>query len=408
MSTDNIGSSGKADMTFRNSILGGTALIRSAIKSPDFVTGVKGWTIRKDGTAEFNGVVVRGTLSGTNFNINQSGAFFYNGTPTTGNLIGSIVAAPGVDPYGNSYSAIFNAGNQQGAHFGVDRFGTVYVVNALNQAVIQMNPAKQGIFVYTAVPAANGLAVSVASASGVDTVGNGYVSGLTTYDRGQLRYARVGDGEIWLGQLNSGTAAPDLNYSALLTDVAQGQTVMMSSTDATNTDAGRITYRAGQPGQKSGSGLNPFVQIMDNGQNSAVDATISGAMIKSDNSGNTLSKIQPGVGTGPALGTGWATGPLSGNTATCSIRQDAEDNVIIDGALHSTSATPATTLFTLPPGYFNTVDAHREIIGTLVGSTVTQRIVTINTTGTVTITPGIAATSTDVYFRVCAPLGNLP
>lgn len=50
-------------MPFENSITGGQgALIRPAIKSPNFVTGVSGWTINRDGSAEFNNVVVRGTI----------------------------------------------------------------------------------------------------------------------------------------------------------------------------------------------------------------------------------------------------------------------------------------------------------------------------------------------------------
>lgn len=50
-------------MPFENSITGGQgALIRPAIKSPNFVTGVSGWSINRDGSAEFNNVVVRGTV----------------------------------------------------------------------------------------------------------------------------------------------------------------------------------------------------------------------------------------------------------------------------------------------------------------------------------------------------------
>lgn len=50
-------------MPFRNSIVGGMSkLIRAAIQSPNYVTGVSGWSINKDGTAEFNGITVRGTI----------------------------------------------------------------------------------------------------------------------------------------------------------------------------------------------------------------------------------------------------------------------------------------------------------------------------------------------------------
>jgi hypothetical protein len=49
-------------MAFRNSILAGEELVRSGIRSPNFVAGVAGWRIAQDGTAEFNDVVVRGDV----------------------------------------------------------------------------------------------------------------------------------------------------------------------------------------------------------------------------------------------------------------------------------------------------------------------------------------------------------
>lgn len=45
-----------------NPIVGGTVLRRPAIQSPDFVTGVSGWIVKIDGSAEFNNVSVRGSL----------------------------------------------------------------------------------------------------------------------------------------------------------------------------------------------------------------------------------------------------------------------------------------------------------------------------------------------------------
>src|SRR6266540_2524625 len=38
---------------FTNPIVGGTALVRPAIKSPNYVPGVSGWSINRDGSAEF-------------------------------------------------------------------------------------------------------------------------------------------------------------------------------------------------------------------------------------------------------------------------------------------------------------------------------------------------------------------
>lgn len=75
-------------MPFTNPIVGGNKLIREAIQSPNYVAGSSGWTINRDGTAEFaqatirgNVVIVGNTTSG-NIEIASSGGYatikFYN------------------------------------------------------------------------------------------------------------------------------------------------------------------------------------------------------------------------------------------------------------------------------------------------------------------------------------------
>lgn len=49
-------------MPFSNPILAGTALVRTAIKSPNYVPGSAGWSINRDGTAEFSSATLRGAL----------------------------------------------------------------------------------------------------------------------------------------------------------------------------------------------------------------------------------------------------------------------------------------------------------------------------------------------------------
>lgn len=49
-------------MGFSNPIVGGEDLIRSGIRSPNYVAGSAGWRIAQDGSAEFNNVLIRGTL----------------------------------------------------------------------------------------------------------------------------------------------------------------------------------------------------------------------------------------------------------------------------------------------------------------------------------------------------------
>lgn len=78
-------------------IFAGTLLILEAMRSPGYVAGSAGWSINKNGSAEFNNIVIRnGTVvSGT--------AFYYAPNPGAGNLIASIAATAGTDTYGNAY-----------------------------------------------------------------------------------------------------------------------------------------------------------------------------------------------------------------------------------------------------------------------------------------------------------------
>lgn len=49
-------------MAFRDPIVAGLNLIREAIRSPNYVPNVSGWTVNKDGSSEFGNTVIRGSL----------------------------------------------------------------------------------------------------------------------------------------------------------------------------------------------------------------------------------------------------------------------------------------------------------------------------------------------------------
>lgn len=94
-----------------NPIVGGTVLRRSAEQSPNFITGVSGWFIGADGSAEFNDLSIRGTFNGVDWQITSQGLFFYAGSPTAGNLVASIAPNAGTnDGFGNSFPAGFAMG----------------------------------------------------------------------------------------------------------------------------------------------------------------------------------------------------------------------------------------------------------------------------------------------------------
>lgn len=50
-------------MPFSNPLVAGNTLIRESIESEGFQTGIQGWSIQRDGDAEFNDVSIRGELS---------------------------------------------------------------------------------------------------------------------------------------------------------------------------------------------------------------------------------------------------------------------------------------------------------------------------------------------------------
>jgi hypothetical protein len=97
-------------MSFRNPVVGGGGgLIRNWIQSPDFVTGVSGWQIARDGTAEFNDVLVRGTLEVNNGNSQlriipgsspANSVYIYMNPDTTQYVDGRIFVDPGSSSQG--------------------------------------------------------------------------------------------------------------------------------------------------------------------------------------------------------------------------------------------------------------------------------------------------------------------
>lgn len=72
---------------FQSSILAGTVLVRSAIQSPNYVTGVSGWAIFQDGTVEFNDGTFRGTLTANSI-VNTS---IGDSTFTDGTIVGGTM-----------------------------------------------------------------------------------------------------------------------------------------------------------------------------------------------------------------------------------------------------------------------------------------------------------------------------
>lgn len=163
-------------MSFSNSIIGGAAaLIRAAIKSPNYVPGSAGWSINKDGSAEFSNLTLRGTFNGNDFIIGSSGIFFYNGAGAAGNPPIFAVCAPGItqDPFGNTVSPVLNIGPLSAAHAGFDNSGVEYLADSTGTPRIVIDPGQRVIEFLSASGLGSTPLLTIASAAGTDSFGGG-------------------------------------------------------------------------------------------------------------------------------------------------------------------------------------------------------------------------------------------
>lgn len=121
-------------MPFNNPIVAGTALVRTAIKSPDYVPGVSGWSINRDGTAEFQSATIRGDVS---FSSITDGTLDGTGTFGAGGLQAVDVSGSKVVLNAAGLQAFDAAGNQTinlDASTGVGTFtGNLSVINLATQ-----------------------------------------------------------------------------------------------------------------------------------------------------------------------------------------------------------------------------------------------------------------------------------
>lgn len=85
-------------MGFVNPILGGGgALVRPAVRSPNYVPGAAGWTINRDGSSEFAGMVLRSTDGSGNSIVLQNGLLQVYRGPV---LVAEITPTGEVNTYG--------------------------------------------------------------------------------------------------------------------------------------------------------------------------------------------------------------------------------------------------------------------------------------------------------------------
>ena len=119
---------------FQHSIAGGQgSLIVNSFQSPDFISGVQGWQVTKNGDVEFNSGTFRGTVTGgefkgNNFIINANGQFFYSGIPASGNLLISIAGSNTSDPFGTAVGQGISVIGSSGSQINIEDNGSEAII----------------------------------------------------------------------------------------------------------------------------------------------------------------------------------------------------------------------------------------------------------------------------------------
>lgn len=119
---------------FENPIVGlNGVLIRKAIQSTNFLTGVSGWIIRQDGSAEFNSATFRGNVT-----ITQSNDLlvYSSVAPAVNKLVLAIAGSAGNDGLGNSWQQGLSIWDGNGVLIGNWGTGGLELINNSNAAKI--------------------------------------------------------------------------------------------------------------------------------------------------------------------------------------------------------------------------------------------------------------------------------
>jgi hypothetical protein len=199
-------------MPFSNPLNAGETLILDSLHSPNYDPGMMGWSINKDGTAEFNSVVIRGGTT-------EGGvALYYSGTPAHGNLTGSIASQAGIDPFSNNYLAGFTSYGTDGSYIEQWENGNAQiVVQPPSKATHDFAPGE------------------ITALSFVETVGDGIISAELILNSPSDNNVPGGDtnSSITLANGNGGDSVISIDGGRALLD-AQVETQVNSATLTVN------------------------------------------------------------------------------------------------------------------------------------------------------------------------------
>lgn len=380
---------------FVNPLTAGTVLVRSAIQSQNYIQNSSGWKVAQDGTAEFNNVTVRGTVTGSTIN---------GGTINGSSINGSTVTV-GTSP--NPQVVITSSSNSGFIKFpsGQSFEGSPSEITAGFTGSGSTEAAQLQLFGPTATLNGNQIAVHIASA---------FADGSGSADL-QIVEPNLSNNQLLVINHNSTTITNQA--------VIQGGIFCVGNAiNITHADANLVYLSIIQ----TGDSYNRWT--MDNngkmwwgpGGATPTDTNLyrsAANTLKTDDSlvvGVNVSKSGASWNS-PSLSAGWAFGPGSGGAyPPLQWRYDAEDNIHIFGCIHATSSTPTTSpIATGFPGVNQTGLGGVGVMGfapRFQGTTGLEGISTyINNSGELRPSRSPTYASGDTFmFNSVVPLGNLP
>ena len=107
------------------------------------------------------------------------------------------------------------------------------------------------------------------------------------------------------------------------------------------------------------------------------------------------------------LTTGWAAGPASGSVQSPRVRIDAEDNLVLNGAYHTTTTTTGTRITTFSLAAYRPKVTQRWPVVSNASGVATARFMELDTAGNLSVFPAITTSGTDLYIQGTIPLGNI-
>lgn len=378
-------------------------LIKQSIRSPNFVSGVSGWAVFKDGSAEFNNATFRGTVV---ISSATQSILIYNGTPAAGNLIFSIAPVGGTDAYGNSYL--------QGAA-GYTNQGTITSANSIATRSTQFASLAGPLLTLSPdlntwnageVRATSGNLTLTAPQLKLD-VGNGvHLDLVPASPAGAGNAAFNGTADTYVFAATNDTVKITLN-GAVQVDPA-GTGLGTHAFIAGTIGSGSVNWYRGSANRwKTDDGVD-IVGTLTLGasdtelqRDAAHVVGINGAFVGHGETWHT-----------PSYNANWSTSTtFNGLTGLQGLqyRQDAEDNLWLNGCFKAGGTLPGAAVFALPVGWrpANTgmVTCYRQN-----GGVVTAGLALVNNAGNVDLFAGGnmgIAINNEYYLAGKIPLGNI-